>query len=418
MWLDLDYQEFMQDKILNPFLSAIILAGGQGSRLFPLTSTKSKPCVTFAGRYKLIDLAVSNAINAGIRDIFITTQYKSDELNSYLSKTFKNQNLDILTPILQKEPYLYKGTADSVRKNILRIAQHPCEYIFILSGDQIYNMDLLDMLSFAQEKKAELVIATVPVPQNDATRMGVIKVNQGKKITNFVEKPQSETLLQEFRSNTESGFDFLGSMGIYLFKKEMLINLLFDNAGLDFGQDLIPLAIQKGDTYAYIFNDYWEDVGTIHSYYHANLKLTKKEGFDLYGAPIHSQRHTLPSPKIEDAMLKSSIIADGSIIDAKEIINSNIGMRIHIKKGSTILNSVVMGNDKYLEQNEQKMFSIGKNCHLDGVIVDQECQIGDNVRLTNASGIENKDLGPIYIRDKIIIIPAATILPDNYELAL
>jgi glucose-1-phosphate adenylyltransferase len=408
----------MQDKILNPFVSAVILAGGEGSRLWPLTRDKSKPSVTFAGRYKLIDIAISNAINAGIQDIFVTTQYQSSHLNSYLSKTFKKQHVEVLTPVQECHPHIYEGTADSVRKNILSIASHPAEYIFILSGDQIYHMDLIDMLDFAKDKNSDMVIASVPVPENDAKRMGLMKIDSSYKIKDFKEKPQTQQELAPFSCNEHKDFDFIGSMGIYLFKRQVLIDLLIDNPGVDFGKHLIPDFIKQGQAHAYVFNGYWEDVGTINSYYHANLKLMRSDGFNLFKAPVHSQIQMLPSPRIRDAQLKSSIVADGTIIEAKEITNSTIGMRIHIKEGTRILNSVLMGNDSFRKNGDKKLFTIGKNCLLDGVILDQDCQIGDNVTLTNHSGVQSRDCGPIYIRDKIIVIPAGTIIPDNYELAL
>ena len=408
----------MQDKILNPFISAVILAGGEGNRLWPLTADRSKPSVSFAGKYKLIDIALSNAINAGIQDLFVTTQYHAKQLNAYLSDTFIHQNIRILSPVKQSSACLYKGTADSVRKNILQIASHPAEYIFILSGDQIYNMPLLDMLDFAKKHDSQMVISSLSVKEHDAKRMGLLKINSDHKIVDFKEKPEEQKELEHFRLEQTGEARYLGSMGIYLFKRDTLINLLLDHPGDDFGRDLIPTLIQEGKGNAYIFDGYWQDVGTVHSYYQANLQLMQPDGFNLYHTHIHSKKHILPSPCIQNTKLKSSIIADGSIIEAYEIQNSTIGMCMHIQEGTRIKNSILMGNDNFCEHSDGKLFSIGKNCLFDGVIIDQNCQIGDNVTLINRSGIANKDFAPLYVRDKIIIVPSGTILPDNYELCL
>ena len=411
-------------------VSAIILAGGEGNRLFPLTQFRCKPAVTFGGRYRIIDVAVSNAINSSITEVYIISQFLAPTLNNYIANTYISRSshraqIRILSPdATLGRKGLYEGTADAVRKNLKTILQSPSKYFVILSGDQLYTMDLSDMLSFAIKKNADLTIATIPVNREEAKRMGVMKVNPSLQITNFFEKPKSTEILEEFQNPAEIGSsnEYLGSMGIYIFKKEALLELLKEDRREDFGKHLIPTQMGKGKTFAYIFNGYWEDIGTITSFYEANLRLTKNSTcLDLYNEryPIYTEHFHLPSPRLISTKVSDSIICDGSIIEASNITNSMIGIRSHIKKGTKIIDSIIMGNQRYSPLQEETKFSaspfsIGENCHIEKTIIDEHCLIGNNVTLSNPDKIKNYDAKEYFIRDGIIIIPAGTHLPDNF----
>lgn len=420
-----------QDK-LPPSVSAIILAGGEGSRLFPLTQFRCKPAVTFGGRYRIIDVAVSNAINSSITDIYIISQFLAPTLNNYIASTYISRSapraqIHLLSPDASLgRKGLYEGTADAVRKNIDTILQSGSQYVVILSGDQLYTMDLSDMLSFAIKKNADLTIATIPVNKEDAKRMGVLKVDPTLQIIDFFEKPKSAQALEQFQIPAEMNYsqEYLGSMGIYIFKKEALALLLKEDTREDFGKHLIPTQMQKGKTFAYIFNGYWEDIGTITSFYEANLRLTKNSTcLDLYNEryPIYTQQLHLPSPRLINTKVSDSIICDGSIIEASDITNSMIGIRSYIKKGTKIVDSIIMGNQRYSPLPEELKlstfpFSIGENCRIEKAIIDEHCVIGNNVSLTNLEKIKNHDSENYFIRDGIIIIPAGTHLPDNFTI--
>lgn len=413
----------------NKEVATILLAGGEGKRLQPLTNVRCKPAMSFAGRYRIVDVAMSNAIHSGFTDIYVLTQFLATSLNNYLIETyskdaFSKVNLQLLSP--EETPtskVWYKGTADAVRQNIKTLMNHPAEYFVILSGDQLYSMDLNEMLQFAKKTDADLVIATIPVEEEEAKRMGVMKINSDFEIIDFFEKPQNKKTIMKFaiapdiakKHDALHDLSFLGSMGIYIFKRSALINLLYNDPREDFGKHLIPTQMKKGKTFAYIFSGYWEDIGTIKSYYTANLKLTQKnQGLDLYNEahPILSKKVNLPSAKITGNLISNTIICDGSIIEAKEVSNSMLGMKTFVGEGTTIKDSVVVGWSPY---SNRSPIRIGKNCMITKAIIDEGSQIGDNVHLTNTQNLQEFDDDLIAIRDGIIIIKANSHIPDNYK---
>lgn len=426
------------DTPLSSDVASIILAGGQGNRLYPLTTYRCKPAVTFGGRYRIIDVAISNSINSGIPNIYILSQFLASTLNNYILEAYPAEalhggHIEILSPeeTPEKKDW-YQGTADAVRQNLTHLLKNPAKYFVVLSGDQLYNMNLKEMVAFAKQKDADLTIATIKVPKEDAKRMGVMKIDSACNIVDFVEKPTDEKLLETFKiphRTTKSDVDalerdYLGSMGIYVFKREALVRLLEEDAREDFGKHLIPTQLAKGATAAYIFQGYWEDIGTIASFYEANLKIARNQlCLDLYNErnPIYAQSVNLPSARLHNTRVSNSIICDGSVIEADHIENSTIGVRSLVEKGTRIFDSIIMGNQTYspIEENEPEMkrvFRIGKNCTIKKAIIDEHCSIGNNVHLTNEKGVKHYDGNGIFIRDGIIVVTSGTHLPDNFTL--
>lgn len=407
-------------------ITSVVLAGGQGTRLFPLTLCHSKPAVLFGGRYRLIDIPISNSLNSKIKEIFVLAQYNTSELRHHIETTYTLPSIKFLTPekLPNGQQEIFEGTADAIRKTAKKIFKSNSDYILILSGDQLYNINFYEMLNFAITKNADLTIATMPICENDATRMGILKINSECEITEFKEKPKELKLLQDlkmgedliksFNSNFPNPVSHLGSMGIYIFKREALQNLLKEE-GADFGKDLIPLQMQRGKTVAYLYDGYWEDIGTIDSFYKANLSLINGN-FSLKtydeNRPIYSKISHLPGAKVHGTKISLSMICDGSIIKADSITNSVIGQRSHIGHNSIIEDSVILGHQSYRTSEEH--FSIGSDCTIKKTIIDEGVRIGNNVKLTNANNLQTYDSDELFVRNGIIIIPAHTILPDNF----
>lgn len=420
-------------------IACIILAGGQGTRLFPLTKNRCKPAVSFGSRYRLIDIPLSHALNAQIPHIYVISQYLSSSLHQHILESYqldlmREARLNLLSPEETADKKVwYNGTADAVRQNLEYFKASSADYFLILSGDQLYNMDLHEMISFGLAREDELVIAALPVEEKEAKRMGLLQVDSEDRILAFYEKPQDPKLLQQFALSPAVLKQFphrhpdkphyLGSMGIYLFKRDTLFSLL-DEKGDDFGKDLIPLQIKRGKTSAYIYPGYWEDIGTIESYYHANLALTqRKECLNTYDEthPIFTRAYLLPSPLVTDTIIHDSIISQGAVIEAKEITGSVIGVRAHIKKGTIIRNSIVLGNHyytplRYQNPPQPSHLSIGENCVIEKAILDEHCSIGNNVQLINKNHLQTYDGDGIYIRDGIIIVTTGTRVPDHFSL--
>jgi glucose-1-phosphate adenylyltransferase len=415
----------------------LILGGGQGKRLFPLTSTRCKPAICFGGHFRLIDIPMSNAINSGCQKIFIITQFLSTSLHQHICKTYRlgtySSGFVELLAAEQKpsKETWFQGTADAVRQNMDYLVEIPGDYFLILSGDQLYNMDFQKMLDFASETDADLVIATLPINKTDAKRMGVMRINSQQFVTEFHEKPQQDELLSKLELSSrffqESGLNpsadkhYLGSMGIYLFKRETLFNLLKLEIGEDFGKHLIPHIVSQGKVAAYMHEGYWEDIGTIESFYKANIALTENApAFDCYDQthPIYTVHSHLPAPKIMDTLLKNAIICEGSIIEAAEISHSILGPRSIVKKGTVIRHSYLMGNDYYHSpvHFEDAPIQIGENCLIENALIDKQVSIGNNVKLTNRNNVKEFSSDDLYIRDGIIIVPRGTHLPDNFNL--
>ena len=402
----------MQDPLI------FVLAGGKGTRLSPLTSHRCKPAVPFAGRYRLIDIALSNALKKGYKDIYAITQYLSTSLNEYVKNAYDEQ-----VSILSGNGDHFKGTADSIRKSLNVLKYSEAQHVIILSGDQLYSMDLDEMLDDARQKDCDLLIATLPIDESEATRMGVMKVDKSRKINDFKEKPQEENDLKHFalsRHESEKIHEineriFLGSMGIYIFKKEALIDLLESHEGIDFGMHIIPEQLARGNTYAYIFDGYWEDIGTIKSYYKANIKLLESSAsLNIFSkeSALLTDASTLPPPLIERCLLEKSVITDGCIIKAKEITHSLIGLNTFVGEGSILTGVLSLGT---LSKNGYS--HIGKNCYLEKVIIDENATIEDNVDLSlHGQVIPDTDFGPLTIKDNIIVVKQGAVVPKNFSL--
>jgi glucose-1-phosphate adenylyltransferase len=409
-------------------VATIILGGGEGTRLFPLTSTRCKPAISFGGKYRLIDIPLSNSINSKCLKIFVITQFLSTSLHQHISKTYHPGNYNTgfieLLSVEQKpkNKNWFLGTADAVRQNIEYFIDIPVEYFLILSGDQLYNMDFQKMVQFAKITNADLVLATIPVKENDAKRMGILKINDKNKIVDFLEKPQEKSILDSFKLQNKDDNEYLGSMGIYLFKRETLFKLLEIDSREDFGKHLIPRQVLNGNTYAYLYEGYWEDIGTIFSYYQANMALTDlNPKLKLYDEnnPIFTTHQNLPSPKIFNTEISNSIISDGCIIEATSINHSILGYRTVVQKGTLIQDSYIIGNDYYISpivQETHRSFQIGKNCIISKAIIDKHVHIGNNVQLINKNNLTTYNSDDIYIRDGIIIVTRGTSIPDGFIL--
>jgi len=426
----------IHNKQIN--IATVILAGGKGTRLFPLTLHHSKPAVSFGGRYRLIDIPISNSLNSNIRQMFVIGQYLTGELQHHLAQTYHFDTffpgmIDFLSPeeLPTGEKVWFEGTADAIRKNLKTILQVPVDYFLILSGDQLYNIDFKQMLRFTIEKDVDLAIASILVGEGEAKRMGNLKIDDECYITDFHEKPGPDqigkfALSQEdlYKHNIKSDKPlYLGSMGIYVFKREALRTLIEEDKRSDFGKHLIPTQLKRGKAASFIYNGYWEDIGTVDSFYNANLALTTGSiGLKVYDErnPIYSKVNHLPGAKINQTDIRDSIICDGSIIDAKEIHHSIVGLRSYIKKGTIIRDSIVMGNNFYISPAYQtyylpERFEICENCLIEKTIIDEHVYIGNNVTLTNKKKLQNYDGENVFVRDGIIIVPSGTYIPDGFS---
>lgn len=410
-------------------VASIILGGGQGTRLFPLTVTRCKPAISFGGNYRLIDIPMSNSINSGCLKIFIVTQFLSSSLHQHIFKTYRlgtfSSGFIELLPAEEKPTasHWFQGPADAVRQNIEYFLETPVDYFLILSGDQLYNMNFQDMLQFARKTKADLTIATLPVNEAEATRMGLLKIDKHNFITDFSEKPVGDELLKMQHHRPNDDPYYLGSMGIYLFKRDTLFKLLAQDPREDFGKHLIPTKVREGNVAAYIHHGYWEDIGTIDSFYKANIALTKPHPeFNWYDEEnkIFNSHCNLPGPKIYNTRVSQAILCEGSIIEAAEITNSILGPRSIVQEGTIIRNSYIMGNDFYAPPVRSprlpNKLQIGKNCLIHGAIIDKHAKIGNNVRLINKNQLTHFNSDDVYIRDGIIIVTRGACLPDGFTL--
>ncbi len=417
-------------------VASIILGGGEGTRLYPLTLTRCKPAVNFGGKYRLIDVPISNSIHAECHKIFVLTQFLSSSLHKHIFQTYMQGGkvsglIEILTA--EQRPMnktWYQGTADAVRQNIDYLLESPVEYFLILSGDQLYNINFQEMINFAIEKDVDVVVAALPVSSKEAPRMGILKADQDCNITDFYEKPQDKVTLQKFRSPPEvlSGENiagkryYLGSMGIYLFKRKALVELLQADTRADFGKHLIPTKVQQGSIAAYLYDGYWEDIGTIEAFYQANMALTNPEPlFSIHNEqrPIFTSRYDLPPAKFSDTIIRQTILCEGALIEADEISKSIIGPRSVIHKGTVIKDSYVMGNDYYTSTISDVVRlprhpQIGENSVIKKAIIDKNVYIGKGVQLINRQNLVNHDNENIYVRDGIIIVPRGATLPDGF----
>ncbi len=417
---------------------AMILGGGRGTRLHPLTKFRSKPAVPIAGKYRLVDIPISNCLNSEIRRIFVLTQFNSASLNRHIKNTynfdlFSNGFVDILaaeqTP---KSQTWFQGTADAVRQSLHHMQNYSYDYVLILSGDQLYQMDFRKMFQEHVEKKAELTVATIPVRAEDASGFGIMKTRPDGKIVGFVEKPAPEEL-EKWRSETpepyaSEGKHYLASMGIYIFNRDTLHGIFEkDTEATDFGKEFIPAEIKSGKrVYSYEFGGYWTDIGTIRSFYEANLDLTRPlPQFNLYDNEhyIYTRARLLPASKLTGTTLEATVIAEGCIISASRIARSVIGIRSRIGNGTTIEDSIVFGNDLFptteeIESRspESPLMGIGDRCYISHTIIDKDCRIGNDVRIVGGTHLEDGRYDKHYVVDGIVIIPKGEVLPDGYHI--
>ncbi len=416
-------------------VASIVLAGGQGTRLFPLTQTRCKPAVSFGGKYRLIDIPLSNSLNSQIRRIFVISQYLAATLNQHIQATyhldpFQHGSIDLVFPQETKgKKVFFEGTADAIRKNLELFLATPVDYFLILSGDQLYNIDFTDMLTQAMATDADLTIATMAIEEHQAGRLGVLSVDDHGQIIDFFEKPQEKELLQRFalspakRKTLGAEASHLGSMGIYIFKRQALIELLREE-GNDFGKHLIPIQVRRGGASAYLYHGYWEDIGTIDSFYQANLALlggarlalnTYDEENPIYTCPYH-----LPNPRIGSTRIERALIAPGAVVEAEELKRSIVGIRARIGHGSRIHDSILLGahfyNSPPYRNHTSHHLVVGEECQIERAILDEGCRLGNGVRLTNEKKLITYDGQGIYIRDGIIVVAAGTELPDGFVL--
>ena len=416
----------INDKVLG-----IILGGGQGSRLYPLTKDRSKPAVPIAGKYRLVDIPISNCINSDIKRMYVLTQFNSASLNKHIKNTyhfsfFSSAFVDVLAAeqTIQSDKW-FQGTADAVRQSMHHFLQNDFEYALILSGDQLYQMDFNDMIKKHEESGAEISIATYPVTAKDATSFGLLKTNDENIITSFIEKPSAE-LLPNWTSDVGNdmkaqGRDYLASMGIYIFNRDLLKKLMENPDTNDFGKEIIPQAIEKHKTLSYQYEGYWEDIGNIDSFFEANLGLTDDvPQFDLFNEKgVYTRARILPTSKISGSILNKAVIGDGCIIQAEKIERSVIGIRSRIGKNSLISNTYMMGNDFYetLEQvAEEKieiMMGIGDRCYIHNCIIDKNCRIGDDVRINGGNHIEDIETDTYMVKDGIVVIKKDATIPKG-----
>jgi glucose-1-phosphate adenylyltransferase len=408
----------------------VILGGGRGTRLYPLTKIRCKPAVPLFGKYRLIDVPVSNCLNSGFNRIYILTQFLSESLNKHVSRTY---NMDPFSKgfieIMAAEQSMdntdwFQGTADAVRRCLKHFNDPAVKYIFVLSGDQLYKMDLGEMCHRHIERKAELTVACNYVKPEDVSELGIMGINGEGRITRFVEKPKDISEIEDMAVEHEDKKHFLGSMGIYLFNKSALAELLADKKKVDFGWEIIPDAIHAKSTYSFLFNGYWRDIGTIKTFYEENLLLTESlpplDMFDERWLIFTRPRYLSPA-KFENSHIEKSIVAEGAIVLSSKIIHSIIGLRFRVGAGSTIEDTVAMGCDYYetveeIEKDRSKdipPLGVGKDCLIKKAILDKNVRVGDNVKITNDKKVDNFDGPNYFIRDGIVIISKNSIIPSG-----
>jgi len=418
---------------------AVILGGGAGSRLYPLTATRSKPAVPIAGKYRLVDIPISNCINSNISRIFVLTQYNSASLNKHIKNTYQFSGfstgfVDILAAEQTPDsPGWFQGTADAVRQSLKHIKNNEFDYVLILSGDQLYQMDFADMIDHHQASGSDISIASIPVTEKDASDFGILKKDESNRISSFVEKP-SKSLLPNWTSDTgadmkEQGRVYLASMGIYIFNRKVLFNILNEEKkeATDFGKEIIPESLTQYNVGSYQFDGYWTDIGNISSFFDANLALTQDmPPFNLFDDKrnIYTRARLLPPSKISGTTLEQTIIAEGTIIHAEKILNSVVGVRSRIGKGTVISSCYIMGSDFYetIEEIEYNLqhgipkVGIGENCNLHQVILDKDCRLGNNVNIKGGSHLTDTDHSLFTIKDGIVVIKKGVIINDGFEI--
>jgi glucose-1-phosphate adenylyltransferase len=417
---------------------SIILAGGAGKRLFPLTQDRSKPAVPLGGKYRLIDVPISNCLNSGLKKIFVLTQFNSASLNRHITNTYRfDPFAEGSIEVLAAEQTMtnlnwFQGTADAVRQHLHRFTGRENDYQLILSGDQLYRMDYHKVLESHWKRGADVTICVIPKSEAAASSFGLLKLGTDGRVEQFREKPKGDAL-REMKTDTAAlGLSteeaakrpYVASMGIYVFKQSVLIDLLADASMIDFGYQVIPRAIEKYDVYGYLFDDYWEDLGTVEAFYRANMDLTGSDPhFDFHDmtAPIYTRARFLPSSRVSHCEIRDSIIAEGSILQGARIINSVVGIRSQIGEDVALERVMMMGADFYeddddFEYNRQlgiPNIGIGKGSIIRNAIIDKNAHIGDGVRIINEDRVQNFDGPGYYIRDGIVIVPKNGVVPSG-----
>ena len=419
----------------------MVLGGGRGTRLYPLTKFRAKPAVPLGGKYRLIDIPLSNCINSGLNRIYVLTQFLSVSLHRHLRQTyrfdaFSGGFVELLAAQQTDDAGTdwYQGTADAVRKNLRYLEQPDCEYVLILSGDQLYRMDYREMLQVHRESGAEATIAALPVDRDQARSLGVMRIDPSGRVEGFLEKPQTDDEIDMVAMDPawldEQGIDSRGreclaSMGIYLFNRDFLIDVLTKTAYSDFGKEVFPAAIRTRHVQVYLFDDYWEDIGTIRAFYEANLSLAAEHPpfvLESPDAPIYSRARFLPPTVSQGALIRSSLVADGCRIGRDVVIEGSIiGLRCQIADGVTIRNSILMGADEREARRQiagvTQPIGIGSGTIIEGAIIDKNCRIGRNVRIVNDAGLEDtSDDRACIVREGIPVIVKDSEIPDGWSL--
>jgi len=413
---------------------AIILGGGQGSRLHPLTESRSKPAVPIAGKFRLVDIPISNCINSEIKQMFVLTQFNSASLNRHIKNTyhfsfFSSAFVDVLAA--EQTPGnkgWFQGTADAVRQSMHHFKSIDYDYMLILSGDQLYQMDYQEMVKAHVKAKASISIATIPVNAKDATEFGILKTNDKNVITSFIEKPESK-LLPEWTSQVSDemkgeGREYLASMGIYIFNRDLLESLMDDPNTIDFGKEIIPQNIDKVKVVSHQYEGYWTDIGNIDSFFEANIGLTADlPKFDLYSKKrrIYTRARMLPTTKVSGTNLNKTVLADGCIINAGKIENSVIGIRSKIDSESTVINTYMMGSDFYqpledIIDDSIPSIGIGKRCFIKNTILDKNCSIGDDVRINGGKHLPDSENEKFAIKEGIVVIKKGAVIPNGFTI--
>jgi glucose-1-phosphate adenylyltransferase len=422
---------------MNKEVIAMILGGGAGTRLKPLTATRSKPAVPIAGKYRLVDIPISNCLNSNIGRMFVLTQFNSASLNKHIKNTyhfsaFSSAFVDIIAAEQTTDnPNWFQGTADAVRQSLRHIEQNEFDYVLILSGDQLYQMDFEEMVNNHIKSGAEISIATIPVSEKDATEFGILKADENHYITSFIEKPKHE-ILGDWVSDTgddmrSAGRIYLASMGIYIFNRRLLFDLLQEDyaEATDFGKEILPNSISKHRVVSYQYDGYWTDIGNIHSFFEANLDLCKDiPPFNLFDNSkiVYTRSRMLPPAKVSGTTLERTIIADGSIIAASRIENSVIGIRTRIGQGTTVVNTYIMGSDYYETLDDMNLaasrglpkLGIGERSYIRNAIIDKNCRIGDDVRINGGPHLPNSDHSLYTVKEGIVVVKKGAILPNGF----
>lgn len=421
---------------------SVVLGGGKGTRLFPLTQYRSKPAVPLAGKYRIIDIPISNCLNSGLNRIYLLTQFNSVSLHRHIRQTYRFDRFDGgFVEILAAQQTMegekwYQGTADAVRKNLNNLRDKNVDYYLILSGDQLYRMDYREILATHEKSGADATIAAIPVTREAARGFGIMRVDDSGRVRGFLEKPQTDKEIDELvrtdpawidsRGIKSNGRDCLGNMGIYVFNRDVLIDLLTKSDYEDFGKEVFPMSIRTHNVQAHLFDGYWEDIGTVRSFYDANIDLTRPNApftLENQNAPIFTHARFLPPTRLDGVKVNSSLISDGCVIGEGAVIeNSVIGLRCKIGKNVRISNSILMGADFYqcadelaTEQSEGlPPIGIGDGSVLDGVIVDKNCRIGRKVEVVNTRPLAGDDTS-VVVQDGIIVVPKGTTLKDGWK---